>query len=83
MSNFIQIGDIIINKAQIVSVEFDPDHKDHDRRKVAKLTLETTAMTSGDYGSISREYWFMGQEALILWEQLQHYLAPTVIQIQA
>ena len=73
---FIQIGNRIFNKAHIVSVEYRIGYQN-----VPMLMVGTDATAVGDYGTTSRDYQWKGDEATALWEQLQHYLAPTVIQI--
>ena len=80
MSDFIQIKDRIINKAHIVSVDFDPEHRDYSGVRFPLLALTVSALTSGDYCSVATEYWYDNDEATVLWQQLQYYIEPTVIQ---
>ena len=72
MSEFIQIGDRIFNKAHIVTIDY----------RHGMLAITTTEYSPQDTSEIPGGYYLWGAEAgAQLWEQLQHYLAPTVIQI--
>jgi len=74
MSEFIQIGDKIFNKAHIVEVGF----------RYGSVWLTTTEYDPQDTSDMPGGYYLWSAEAgAQLWEQLQHYLAPTVIQISA
>lgn len=69
MSDFIQIGERIINKAHIVQVhmgEFMPEMG--ESYPYLRITL-----TGSKVLAYSRD------EAVYLWAQLQHYLSPTVL----
>ncbi len=67
---FIQIGNRIFNKAHIVDISF----------RNGCLAITTTEYSAQDTSDIPGGYYtWIGDEATALWEQLQHYLAPTVI----
>lgn len=85
---FIQIGNRIINTNNIVAVEYavtEMDVSETRTRTVKRLSIFVTSTQSGDYGQVPARFnWYDGEtthEATALWEQLQHYLAPTVIQV--
>lgn len=78
MNSFIQIGDRIINKAHIVQIsmgEFLPDMGE----SYPHLLITLTSSRPGDYGQYPEMLGYTREEAVHLWEQLQHYLSPTVL----
>ena len=74
--HFIKIGNRIVNPEHIISVEYDPKYKDYHSRDGILLKIETAAVTGGDHGTESREYWYRDEEATMLWEKLCDYLSP-------
>ncbi len=78
MSDFIQIGERIINKAHIVQVhmgEFLPEMDE----SYPYLRITLTGSKPSDYGQYPEVLGYTREEAVRLWEQLQHYLSPTVL----
>jgi len=78
MSDFIQIGERIINKAHIVQVhmgEFMPEMGE----SYPYLRITLTGSKPGDYGQYPEVLAYSRDEAVHLWAQLQHYLSPTVL----
>jgi hypothetical protein len=78
MDNFIQIGDRLINKAHIVQIsmgEFSPDMG----KPYPYLLITLTSSRPGDHGQYPEKIGYTREEAVRLWEQLQHYLSPTVL----
>mgnify|MGYP001240516152 CR=1 FL=1 len=76
MSDFIKIGERIINKAHIVQVhmgEFMPEMS--ESYPYLRITLIGTR--PGDYGQYPEGLGYTREEAVHLWAQLQHYLSPT------
>ena len=78
MSDFIQIGERIINKTHIVYVhmgEFIPE----TGKSYPYLRITLTCSRPGDYGQYPEVLAYSRDEAVHLWAQLQHYLSPTVL----
>ena len=77
---FIHLGDTLINTNHIVSVEFDPLQwaseylKDEPSRQRPVLTINTTEMTVGDYGTTGRTHRYLDNDAVRIWEMLQETL---------
>lgn len=83
MNEFIQIGDDIINKACIIDVRFIQRYAPYWENGEAypKLIIETSGVTPGEYGTENSSFSYVRNQAVAVWETLQHYLAPTVIHL--
>ena len=75
MSEFVQIGDRIINKAHIIDIAYQG-------AGINAILFIFTDGVSVD-GNEAAFYSWHAEQATELWEQLRHYLAPTVIHLNA